>query len=127
MFGNYRPDDWEEQVKLALLAGKGYTERGWLEAGADLMYNSIIKKKELQNTEVDMEVNGIILPEEGDPTGGWVRRRVFLISQDQVMVVLEYREQLGTPWLIADLKRFKRDEVEAAVECLKSSEAALRG
>lgn len=64
------------------------------------------------------EENGIILPEEGDATGGWIRRRVFLISQDQVMVALEYRERLSTDWKIADIKRLKRDEIEAAVKCL---------
>ncbi len=69
-----------------------------------------------------MDVNGLILPEDGDLTSGWLRRRVFLLSQDQVMVVLEYRETLELPWIIVDNRRFKRDEVEAAIECLNTVE-----
>ncbi len=64
------------------------------------------------------ELNGIVLPEEGNETGGWLRRRVFLISTKEVLVVLEYRETLCEKWTTMELKRFKRDEVEAAVRCL---------
>jgi len=55
MSTNYRPDDWEEQVATAMAGCKGYTERGYIEVGADLMYNAMMKRRdELLLTEEEI-------------------------------------------------------------------------